>query len=323
MKMIVKGLSISLAFFVANLLSVPAQAEGCGVVTTKTKPLNIRHSATLNTGVIFKASPGSALSILETRGSWYKVKLNNGWTGYASSQYVSRSGACGVVTRQSSPLSIRAGMGGNTKVVTRANPGSAVRILETHASVYKVKLNGGRVGYASRNSIKAQQQGNNFGTSQGRNRPNASKNTSSNRSGVCGLVVTKKSPLAVHATADKKAGVIKQASKDSAVLILGTVGSWYQVKLNDGTVGYASRAQIKREDELGGYTFCGIVTTKNTPLNIRAGLGTHTNVVGRAQKGTALLVLNIKGKWYQVKLNDGTIGYGSGDYIRYSGKKSR
>jgi uncharacterized protein YgiM (DUF1202 family) len=103
------------------------------------------------------------------------------------------------------------------------------------------------------------------------------------------------------------------------VLILENVDSWYKVKLNDGQVGYGSRDYIKTKDELGGYVFCGIVMTKSSPLNIRAGSGTNTKIVALAHKGTALVVLNAEGNWYHVKLNDGTIGYGSRDYISYSG----
>jgi hypothetical protein len=43
------------------------------------------------------------------------------------------------------------------------------------------------------------------------------------------------------------------------------------VQLNDGTVGYASRQYITKEDETGDYVFCGIVITQNSSLNIRAG----------------------------------------------------
>jgi uncharacterized protein YgiM (DUF1202 family) len=99
---------------------------------------------------------------------------------------------------------------------------------------------------------------------------------------------------------------------------LETLDSWYKVQLNDGTVGYASRQYITKEDETGDYVFCGIVITQNSSLNIRAGQNQKTKVVGRAQKGTALHVLGLFGAWYQVKLNDGTVGYASRHYIDYT-----
>lgn len=140
-----------------------------------------------------------------------------------------------------------------------------------------------------------------------------------NMPSVCGLVTTKKSPLNIRKRASQTAEVIEQASQESAVLILETVNLWYKVQLNNGIVGYASSKYIAKEDETGDYVFCGIVTTKNSPLNIRAGQSQNTKIIGTAQKGTALHVLGVFGAWYKVKLNDGTVGYASSDYVDYSG----
>jgi uncharacterized protein YgiM (DUF1202 family) len=210
-------------------------------------------------------------------------------------------------------------MGSSSKVIGWATPGSALRLLETYDSVYKVKLDGGQVGYANRHSIKPEQSPEYLGTNQSNRPPLVNTSSGSTPSEKCGLIVTKESHLTIRATPEPQGNVISQASKDSAVLILENVDSWYKVKLNDGQVGYGSRDYIKTKDELGGYVFCGIVMTKSSPLNIRAGSGTNTKIVALAHKGTALVVLNAEGNWYHVKLNDGTIGYGSRDYISYSG----
>jgi uncharacterized protein len=63
--------------------------EVYGVVATESSPLNIRHGMGQDTEVVAKAVKGSRLRILETFGTWYQVQLDNGITGYASSEYVS------------------------------------------------------------------------------------------------------------------------------------------------------------------------------------------------------------------------------------------
>ncbi len=131
------------------------------------------------------------------------------------------------------------------------------------------------------------------------------------RQSTCGLVTTQTDPLNIRAKPRKKAKVVGRASKDSALFILETVGSWHKVKLNDGTVGYGNRDFIRDDDG----EFCSIVATKGSSLNIRAAASKNAKVVAKAHKGTALYILKGVGVWYQVKLNDGTIGYVNSNYV--------
>ncbi|MBD3305947.1 SH3 domain-containing protein [candidate division KSB3 bacterium] len=60
----------------------------------------------------------------------------------------------------------------------------------------------------------------------------------------------------------------------------------------------------------------GIVDTKSTRLNIRSGQGTEFRIVAKADKGEEVLLLSQAGQWYNVRLQDGTIGYAHSEYIR-------
>lgn len=60
----------------------------------------------------------------------------------------------------------------------------------------------------------------------------------------------------------------------------------------------------------------GIVDTKRTGLNIRRGQGTQYQIVGKAEKGEELLVLESTGQWYSIQLQNGTLGYAHSDYIK-------
>jgi YARHG domain/Bacterial SH3 domain len=60
----------------------------------------------------------------------------------------------------------------------------------------------------------------------------------------------------------------------------------------------------------------GSVTTDNTALNIRAGMGTDTKIIAKALNGSRLRILEAVDSWYKVQLSNGKIGYASADYIK-------
>ncbi len=53
----------------------------------------------------------------------------------------------------------------------------------------------------------------------------------------------------------------------------------------------------------------GVIASKTPTLNIRQGMGQHTKPIGKVKKGAKLLVLNVLGSWYQVKVNEDVSGY--------------
>jgi hypothetical protein len=60
----------------------------------------------------------------------------------------------------------------------------------------------------------------------------------------------------------------------------------------------------------------GLVETARTRLNIRGGQGTQFRIIGKADKGDELLILEDTGQWYYVLLQDGTLGYAHSDYVQ-------
>jgi len=138
-----------------SLFAIPTYAADCGLVTTSSTSLNIREKASYSSRIIYKTSKGSALSILSTRGSFYKIKLNNGKTAYANRNYITRSNECGVVSVSSGRLNVRSSRRIGSKIINRISRGSAVRILKSYKSWYRVKLNNGKIGYVSSKYIKS------------------------------------------------------------------------------------------------------------------------------------------------------------------------
>lgn len=139
---------------ITNSLFTPSYAADCGLVTTSSTSLNIREKAAYSSRLIYKASKGSALRILSTRGSYYKVKLNNGKIAYANRNYITRSNNCGVVNISSGTLNVRSSRRTSSKSISRISRNSAVSILKSYKSWYRVKLNSGKIGYVSSKYIK-------------------------------------------------------------------------------------------------------------------------------------------------------------------------
>ncbi|WP_069471082.1 SH3 domain-containing protein [Candidatus Marithrix sp. Canyon 246] len=138
-----------------SLFAIPAYAADCGLVTTKGTSLNIRQKASRSSRVIYKASKSSALRILSTRGSYYKIKLNNGKIAYAKRNYITRSNDCGVVSINSGKLNVRSSRRIGSRIISRISRGSAVNILHFYDSWNKVKLNSGKIGYVSSKYIQS------------------------------------------------------------------------------------------------------------------------------------------------------------------------
>jgi uncharacterized protein YgiM (DUF1202 family) len=136
----------SLGFLLLNSVIVPAWAYECGVVITQKHPLNIRENPNQRAKLIGSAVRGSALRILETDNTWYKVKLNNGKIGYGSRDYIKKLSSksrekCGIVITKKSPLNIRLEPSIRSQIIAVASKDSALRIGQRVKKWYSVMLN--------------------------------------------------------------------------------------------------------------------------------------------------------------------------------------
>ncbi|MDM8569656.1 SH3 domain-containing protein, partial [Thiotrichales bacterium HSG1] len=121
---ILKGPLLLAMFITSNLITMQTFAGVCGIVTTSTNPLNIRKNSSQTAKVISTAARGSALNILNTKGAWHKIRLNNGTVGYGSTDYIkvltsNSQETCGIVTTKKSPLVIREGGYKEAKIISK------------------------------------------------------------------------------------------------------------------------------------------------------------------------------------------------------------
>lgn len=136
-----------------------------GNAKIKASALNIRLGAGISHAIVGKVLNGEVVSLLEESNGWYKVKLKNGITGWASGKYIVKVDQQSTGNSESqqtetfqdkrgkvisnSRLNVRSGPGTNYPVQCSISPGSVVELKEKSNSWYKVKLSNGLSGWAT------------------------------------------------------------------------------------------------------------------------------------------------------------------------------
>ncbi len=124
-------------------------------VVTATK-LIVRASTGVNSAAITSLPYGSVVELLAYDGAWYKIKYNEGKTGYVSAEYISLDLSLAVEQPyvvygyvSATSLNIRELTSVDSDIMTRLPMGTCVEITAYDGAWYKIKLTDGREGYAS------------------------------------------------------------------------------------------------------------------------------------------------------------------------------
>lgn len=205
----------------ALTMGVSASAQ-TGTVTATV--LNIRSYTNTSSEVIARVAMGSELEILAYDGTWYKVKLSDGTTGYASVDYISPNATYyGVVT--ATKLIVRASTGVNSAAITTLPYGSVVELLAYDGAWYKIGYGEGRTGYVSADYIS-------LDLSLAVEQPYVEY----------GYVNA--TSLNIRALTSLDSEILTRLPMGTCVELLAYDGLWYKIKLTDGREGFASAKYI-------------------------------------------------------------------------------
>ncbi|MCK5810081.1 MAG: SH3 domain-containing protein [Cocleimonas sp.] len=122
---------------------------------------------------------------------------------------------CSIVNTRSGTLNIRKSPSKKSKAIFKAHKGSAVSVEKYYKYWVKVKLNNGRIGYASKKYLTG---------------------------GDCQMVVTDSGRLNIHHRSQSQSKIVGKASRYSAVRVLEYGHKWDKIKLNNGRIGYVDNA---------------------------------------------------------------------------------
>lgn len=236
-----------------SAVSVSGQAK----VTASS--LNIRKGPGTNYAVIKSVAKNTMVSLQKKSGSWYSIKLSDGTTGWASSQYLSLSSGTGsssgtdsnstntgsstsvsgkLKVTASTGLNVRKGPGRNYSVVSSVAGGSIVDAVEKSGSWYKIKLSNGTTGWVSGQYVTSYS---------GESSSSGGNSSSTSVSGR--LKVNTTSGLNVRKGPGTEYAVVASLSGGSVVESLEKSGSWYKVKLLNGTTGWVSGQYVSSTNE--------------------------------------------------------------------------
>ena len=311
--------------------------------------LNVRSGAGTSYSVIGSLSNGANVEIVETSGSWYKIKYGSGY-GYVSKDYVtvssssnsnsgstSNSGSSTTTTTQSGTikvsgaLNVRSGAGTGYSVIGSLSNGANVEIVETSGSWYKIKYGSG-YGYVSKDYVTVSSSSNSNSSSSGSTSNSGNSTTTTTQSGT----IKVSGALNVRSGAGTSYSVIGSLSNGANVEIVETSGSWYKIKYGSG-YGYVSKDYVtvssssnSNSSSSGSTSNSGSSTTTTTQsgtikvsgaLNVRSGAGTSYSVIGSLSNGANVEIVETSGSWYKIKYGSG-YGYVSKDYVTVSSSSS-
>ena len=290
--------------------------------------LNVRSGAGTSYSVIGSLSNGAKVEIVETSGSWYKIKYGSGY-GYVSKDYVTVSSTSNsdsssnnntsATTTQTGTikvngaLNVRSGAGTSYSVIGSLSNGAQVEIVETSGSWYKIKYGSG-YGYVSKDYVTVSSSSNNGSSSS-----SSSSSSTTTQSGT----IKVNGALNVRSGAGTSYSVIGSLSNGANVEIVETSGSWCKIKYGSG-YGYVSKdyVTVSSSSNSGSSSSSSSSTTTTQSgtvkasggLNVRSGTGTSYSVIGSLSNGSQVEIVETSGSWYKIKYGSG-YGYVSKDYI--------
>ena len=307
--------------------------------------LNVRSGAGTSYSVIGSLSNGAKVEIVETSGSWYKIKYGSGY-GYVSKDYVtvssssnsnssnsgstsnsgntSNSGSSTTTTTQSGTikvsgaLNVRSGAGTSYSVIGSLSNGAKVEIVETSGSWYKIKYGSG-YGYVSKDYVTVSSSSNSNSSNSGStsNSGNTSNSGSSTTTTTQSGTIKVSGALNVRSGAGTSYSVIGSLSNGANVQIVETSGSWYKIKYGSG-YGYVSKDYVTiNTRSIAENTVLREGTAVTLALKVRDESNYESTVMGTIAMGEKVSVLEDKGEWSKIKYN-GKTGYILNEYVDFN-----
>lgn len=139
------------AIFTA-VLALSATAETRFVKQTHDGFLNLRTGPGVQFDIVQQMYPGDAVDVKEVKGTWARVRHQDGRAGWTSTKYLEVRLAQGqtLTVKQTNDgyLNLRTGPGGNFDVIRRIYPGDRVRLLDAAGAWRRVELINGVIGWA-------------------------------------------------------------------------------------------------------------------------------------------------------------------------------
>lgn len=144
---------LSSIIILSLILPVPVQADSgrqAGVVSTGGSRLNIRASASADSGIVTKLGNGSYVTLVTRSGHWWQVEYAKDRFGYCHADYIKPvSGSSAAVSTNGGNLNVRTGASTAYAVAHRLKNGEQVTVLSESNGWSHILYHGTKTGYVS------------------------------------------------------------------------------------------------------------------------------------------------------------------------------
>lgn len=264
----------SIGYVSAEYISLTPQSAQASAVTygyVNATVLKVHSSTGVNTPVIDRLISGTKVELEAYDGSWYKIKTDGGTEGYVSADYISLSSdtvsapsvTYGYVTAD--VLKVHSSTGISTPVIGRITRDERVELEAFDGSWYKIKTDSGVDGYVSAQYISLTKGGD----------PTVS------------VGYVNATLLNIRELPGTETNVLTQAVMGTEIELLAYDGAWYQVKLSNGTIGYANADYISRTPiakETASAAAVGVTHSEATAAPTDSTISLGESIVATAKK---------------------------------------
>lgn len=292
-----------------------------GSVTVLASGLRVRSTPSLRASVIAGTGRGQRLALLRDTGSWTRVRLANGATGWVSSRYVRST----VPTRHTTAGSQTVGQRVRTVVNVRVRPTTAGPIagLLTPGRTYtvrrwwngwaRVRISSGIAGWVSGAALSAAGRSASAGP--------APAGQSAGRSVATGSRSTTRAAVNVRVRPSLGASVVSILYPGKRYSTLGSWNGWVHVRLANGASGWlvgsllsGAASRVAGSSTAVSSVAAGPAVTAT--VRVHSQPDASSSLVDVAYVGTRVTVLGTGPAWMEVRLPTGATGYVLRAYVQ-------
>lgn len=107
--------------------------------------------------------------------------------------------------------------------------------------------------------------------------------------------------------------IIGKVHRDEVYPVLDEQGSWYQIRLSDGSKGWVAAWLVSDASDQAGESF---ISPEVDHLNVRSGPSTSFRVIKRIHQGETYPVLKREGDWVNIRLSANEDGWVAGWFVQ-------
>jgi N-acetylmuramoyl-L-alanine amidase len=287
--------------------------------------LRVRNGPGLSFQTIGHVNKDVKVTILEKNENWIKISsglfkgwvssefvtVSNGQAPHTKKEKTSTKGLSAIVTVDS--LNVRSNATLQANIIGKLQKGEKIEIISSITDWVQIEFSGQKA-WISTEFIEME--------GQPVNKEEKSTSQPTDLKGIIGTVTA--NGLNVRGKADLTGNIVGNVLKGSSFTILEEKNNWSKIEYSPKKYGWVNTWYLEKSIPKTDTSYTqevkeGSVTILYDGTNIRNGPSVQTRVVIRANVGDRFPVKSLKGEWYEILLEDGSLAYIAGWIVSVSG----